>query len=90
MQSANQEPVEFFHPRIACGRGPFFLSALSSFLLGAPEILGGRRFRRPAPEHVRFECFKRGRVSGVIELVRIGANDLPDPFLEERFLLELS
>ena len=89
MQSANEEPVEFFHARINRGRRWFFVDWPAALLLGAPKVLRGRRLRRPAAKHVRLERVERRRVRRVVEFVRIRADVLSHPVLEEGFLFEL-
>src|SRR2546423_13661446 len=89
MQSANQEPVEFFHARIDGRRRRCFFVRTSAFLLGTPKVLRGWRLWRTAPKHMRFESIERGRVGFVVQLVGICADMLPHPILEERFLFEL-
>src|SRR3954471_1535958 len=90
MQPPNQEPVKFFYPGIKRRTRLRLFLELAPSRFGPVRMFAGRSFRRPGPKHVGFESFERLRIRLVIELVRIRADEFPDPFLEERFLLELA
>src|SRR5205085_7788233 len=88
MQSANQEPVEFLHPRIDRRGRWFFFDRWPVLRLRRSGVWWWRRVVRTTPEHVRFESLERRGVRLVIQFVRIRPDELLDPVLKERFLFK--